>query len=57
MSVRARTYHEKFMYGNVLAPKIICQPLYQPFYINQKKKKKKHKQNPVLTGAEIKIFS
>ena len=27
MSVHARTYHGKFMYGNVLAPKIICQPL------------------------------
>ena len=27
MSVRARTYRGKCMYGNVLAPKIICQPL------------------------------
>ena len=27
MSVRARTYRGKFMYGNVVAPKIICQPL------------------------------
>ena len=29
MSVRARTYRGKFMYSNVLAPKIICQPLIQ----------------------------
>ena len=27
MSVRACTYRGKLMYGNVLAPKIICQPL------------------------------
>ena len=27
MSVRACTYRGKHMYGNVLAPKIICQPL------------------------------
>ena len=36
MSVRARTYRGKFMYGNVLAPKIICQPLViRPIKLNQ----------------------
>ena len=27
MSICARTYRGKCMYGNILAPKIICQPL------------------------------
>ena len=29
MSACARTYRGKFMYGNILASKIICQPLYR----------------------------
>ena len=36
MSIHAHTYRGKFMYGNVLAPKIICQPLYKHIHTSYK---------------------